>query len=55
MVFADKFDWSKIDEFAIGAEFHDLYGIKFWFDDIEIIDKTVSVSNKYKSISFNLE
>ena len=31
-----KFDWTSIDRFEIVAEHHNLQGIKFWFDDMEI-------------------
>lgn len=35
------FDWTAIEHFQIVSEHHDLKGIKFWFDNIRIVDPQV--------------
>jgi endoglucanase len=43
------FDWAAVDLFQIVAEYYDLKGIKFWFDNIRLVDpKVVSVDIEEK-------
>jgi endoglucanase len=36
------FDWGNVEQFQIVSEHHALDGIKFWFDQIRVIDPTAS-------------
>ena len=31
-------DWTSVDRFEIVSEHHDLTGITFWFDQLQVLD-----------------
>ncbi len=51
----DKFDWTAIDKFEIVAEYKDLTGKEFWFDEIKIYNPDfVGIRNSDIPLAFEL-
>ena len=42
-----KFDWSQIERFEIGTDYHNLNNIRLYIDDIRIIEPTADVQIPY--------
>ena len=47
-----EFDWTKIQQFEIVAEHHDLKGINFYFDNIRIVDPRVVHVDEKASVPY---
>ncbi len=50
-----KFDWTDVDRFQIVAEYHDLTGQQYWFDDIQISPLAVGIKSTSKSVTRNFD
>ncbi|MBN1996195.1 T9SS type A sorting domain-containing protein, partial [candidate division KSB1 bacterium] len=52
-----EFDWSQVERFQIGTDYHDLDGVRLFLDDIRIVEPAADVQKPYSgaAVQFVLE